>query len=135
MTEIVNLGQAISLIIAGLCVFASVGYTVMLRLNEYQTLRVLGYGDRLITALVMVEIAFIGLAASVLAIPIGAAAAVYYNREVSLAWFQIDTIIGVGDYARAVIPSLLLLLAVAIPAARIVLRTPVEAGLRAREIE
>jgi len=134
LTGIVRLGQGVSLIIVALSVFASVGYTVLLRQDEYLTLRVLGYGDGLITALVMVEIAFVGLASLVLAAPVGAAAAFYYNAQLSQVWFRIDTMLRGADYASAFVPGLGLLLLVAIPAARIVLRTPLAAGLRSPEI-
>ncbi len=134
VTEIVRLGQAISLAIVALSVFASIGYTVLMRRGEYQTLRVQGYGDGMIVTLVMVETALVGLAALALAIPVGAAAAFYYNRQLSQAWFQVDTILSAGDFASAFVPGFLLLLLVALPAARLVLRTPLAPGLRAPDI-
>jgi putative ABC transport system permease protein len=134
VTGIIRLGQALSLVIVALSVFASVGYTVLLREGEYQTLRVLGYGDGLITGIVMVEIGFIGAAALVLATPIGIAAATYYNAQLSHAWFQIDTIFHPADFARAFVPGYILLLLVAIPTARIVVRTPLSSVVRSHEI-
>ncbi len=135
MTEIIRLGQAVSLVIAALSVIASVGYTVLMRRDEYRTLRVLGYRDGLVTVLILVEVALIGVAALAFAVPIGALAADYYNHRLSQAWFTIDTLVEGADYARVFVPGFCLLLAAALPAARAVLAEPLAAGLRSHGIE
>ena len=135
MTEIIHLAQAVSVVIAALSVFASVGYTVLMRRDEYRTLRVLGYGDGLVTVLILVEVALIGVAALCAAVPIGAFAADYYNQRLSQAWFRIDTLVDGADYARVFAPGFGLLLATALPAARMVLAEPLAAGLRSHGIE
>ena len=105
MTEIIHLAQAVSVVIAALSVFASVGYTVLMRRDEYRTLRVLGYGDGLVTVLILVEVALIGVVALCAAVPIGAFAADYYNQRLSQAWFRIDTLVDGADYARVFAPA------------------------------
>ena len=132
--QIVRLGEAVSLTVAALCILASVGYTVLLRRNEYQTLRVLGYQDSTITAIVASEVALLGVLSLTLATPVAAVAAGYYNRQLSLAWFRIDTILVFADFMRAYAAAFTMLLLVAISAARIAVRTPLEAGLHASEI-
>jgi non-ribosomal peptide synthetase component F len=66
---------------------------------------------------------------------IGAFAADYYNQRLSQAWFRIDTLVDGADYARVFLPGFRLLLATALPAARMVLAEPLAAGLRSHGIE
>lgn len=134
VTEIIRLGAMISLAIAALFVFACVGYTVLQRRREYQMLRLLGYSDSVVVAIIVVEIALLGAAAMLLAAPIGAVAAEYLNQKLSQAWFQIDTIISASDYLKTFLPGFILLPLVALPVARTVLRVPLEQDLRTREI-
>jgi ABC-type antimicrobial peptide transport system permease subunit len=134
VTEIIRLGALISISIAALFVFACVGYSVLQRSGEYQTLRVLGYRDSLITLLIVVEIGFLGAASLLVATPVGALVAEYLNRKLSQAWFQVDTIISLADYLKTFIPGFLLLPLVALPVSRLVLRVPVNNGVRSGEI-
>lgn len=134
VTEIIHLGALVSIAIAGLFVFACFGYSVLQRQGEYQTLRLLGYSDGLIRVIIVVEVSLLGLASLVVATPIGALAAAYLNGKLSEAWFQVDTIITLNDYLKTFIPSFVLLPLVAIPIARMVLRQPLDAHLRSREV-
>lgn len=134
VTAVIRLGTMVSIGIAGLFVFACMGYTVLQRQREYQTLRLLGHGDGAITRSIVVEVALIGLAALLLAVPVGALVAQAINAALSRAWFQVDTVIGPADYLRTFAPGLLLLPLLAWPLARSVLRLPLEGALRAREI-
>lgn len=134
VTEIIKLGSLISITIAALFVFACVGYTVLQRRGEYQMLRVLGYRDGFITTIILVEIAFLGIASLVLAIPIGALTGRYLNYKLSQAWFQVDTIISLADYLKTFIPGFILLPLIALPVSRMVLKVPLESELRSREI-
>jgi len=134
VTSIIRLGTIISIAIAALLVFACFGYTVLQRQSEYQLLRLLGYQNSFITLIIMVEIALLGLAALILAIPIGALTAEYINHKLSSAWFQIDTIVSVTDYLKTFIPGFLFLPVVAFPLARMVLKAPVSDSLRSGDI-
>lgn len=134
VTGILQIGAVISICIAGLFVFACLGYTVLQRKSEYQELRLLGYSNRLITVIIMAEVLALGVAALVLAVPIGAVTAAYLNGRLSAAWFQVDTIITVKDYLTTFIPALVLLPLVALPIAWSVLREPLDTHLRTREI-
>jgi putative ABC transport system permease protein len=134
VTAIIHLGALVSIAIASLFLFACLGYTVLQRKGEYQSLRLLGYGDGLIRAIIVVEILLLGTAALVVAIPIGALAAAYLNEKLSGAWFQVDTIITLNDYLKTFIPSFIVLPLAALPIARMVLREPLHAHLRSREI-
>lgn len=134
VTAIIHLGALVSIAIASLFLFACLGYTVLQRKDEYQSLRLLGYGDALIRTIIVVEILLLGTAALVVSIPIGALAAAYLNDKLSEAWFQVDTIITLNDYLKTFIPSFIVLPLVALPIARMVLREPLHAHLRSREI-
>ena len=134
VTGIIRLGALISFSIAALFVFACVGYTVLQRAGEYQTLRLLGYRDSLITWLIVVEICFLGAASLLVATPVGALVAEYLNRKLSQAWFHVDTIIGLADYLKTFVPGFLLLPLVALPVSRLVLRVPVKDSVRSGEI-
>lgn len=134
VTAILHLGAMVSIGIAGLFVFACLGYTVLQRKGDYQSLRLLGYGDGLIRAIIVVEVCLLGAAALVLAVPIGALTAAYLNDKLSEAWFHVDTIINLSDYVKTFIPSFVLLPFVAWPIARTVLREPLDVHLRSREI-
>lgn len=134
VTAIIEMGAVVSIAIASLFVFACLGYTVLQRQGEYQSLRLLGYSDALIRAIVVVEICLIGVAALLLAVPIGALTAAYLNGKLSQAWFQVDTVITLADYMKTFIPSFILLPLVALPIARMVLREPLFIHLRSRDI-
>ena len=134
VTEIIRLGALISISIAGLFIFACVGYTVLLRSGEYQTLRVLGYRNGLILLLIVVEIGFLGLASLCLATPLGALIAEYLNRKLSDAWFEVDTIISLADYLKTFLPGFVLMPLVALPIANLILRVPIAKELRSGEI-
>jgi putative ABC transport system permease protein len=134
VTGILQLGAGISIAIAGLFAFSCLGYTVLRRKDEYQALRLLGYSDRLVTVIIMTEVLALGVAALVLAIPVGAITAGYLNNRLSEAWFHVDTIINGTDYVTTFVPALVLLPLVALPIARSILREPLDSHLRTREI-
>lgn len=134
VTAIIELGAVVSIAIASLFVFACLGYTVLQRQGEYQSLRLLGYSDALIRAIVVVEICLVGAAALMVAVPVGALTAGYLNGKLSEAWFQVDTIITLKDYLKTFVPSFILLPIVALPIARMILREPLFTHLRSRDI-
>ncbi|UUZ48680.1 FtsX-like permease family protein [Massilia sp. B-10] len=134
LTTIIELGAMVSIAIASLFVFACLGYIILQRQGEYQSLRLLGYSDALVRGIIVVEICLISLAALLAAVPVGALTADYLNSKMSEVWFQIDTIISLQDYLKTFIPSFVLLPLVALPIARMVLREPLHLHLRSREI-
>lgn len=132
--QINRMGQLISVTIALLFVFTCVSYTVSQRRGEYQVLRLIGYSDRLITAIIVAEVCLLGAFALCLAVPVGAVVAQYLNSKTSAAWIKVDTILSVRDYLKIFIPGYLLLPLAALPIVRSVLGEPLEASMRIREV-
>lgn len=134
ITGIIQLGALVSIAIAALLVFACVGYAVLMRRHEYQTLRLIGYSDRTIVATVLAEVVLLGLAAALVAIIVGIVTAQYLNAALSAAWFEVETQMSAGDFLKSFVPALCLLPLVALPIAHLVLREDLAHHLRSREI-
>ena len=134
VTTLIRLGSAVSIGISLLFIFASVSYTVLQRRGEYQTLRLIGYGNGLLTTIIIAEVCFLGVMALLLAIPVGALSATYLNGKLSASWFRVETILRTADYLMIFVPGFALLPLVALPIARAVLREPLEVHLRLREV-
>ena len=134
VTRIIELGAIVSVLIAALFVFACVGYTVLSRREEYQTLRLLGYRNRVILGIVAAEVVLLGIAALALAVPVGALTASFLNARLTASWFEVQTMIAPLDYMKSFLPTLLLLPLVAIPIASPILREDLALHLRSREI-
>jgi ABC-type lipoprotein release transport system permease subunit len=134
ITAILHLGASVSIVVALLFVLACLGYTVLKRTGDYQLLRCLGFRDRVVRATILTETGILGVAAMVLAIPIGAATAHYTGWRISQVWFHVDTQPTVADYAMTFIPALLLLPVVALPMARGVLKQSLDQFMRSRDV-
>jgi len=134
VTTLIRLGSAVSIFISLLFIFASVSYTVLQRRGEYQTLRLIGYSDGLLTAIIIAEVCFLGVMALLLAVPVGALSAIYLNGKLSASWFRVETILRTADYLMIFVPGYALLPLIALPIARAVLREPLEVHLRLREV-
>jgi len=134
ITSIVRVGSGVSVAVALLFVMACLGYTVLKRAPDYHLLRALGYPNRVVVATILSEVGMLGVAAVILAVPIGALVAHYTDWRISQAWFHVATVLTVADYAWALVPAIILLPAVALPMARTVASTPLDEYMRSREL-
>ena len=93
VTQILQLGSLVSIGVALPFVVACLGHTITRRKDGYQVMRVLGFRDGVIRLTIMAETCVLGLAAVVLATPVGALTAAYMTRKLSEAWSHVDTVI------------------------------------------
>ena len=134
ITSIIRVGSGVSVAVALLFVMACLGYTVLKRAPDYYLLRSLGYRNRVVVATILSEVGMLGVAAVILAVPIGALVAQYTDWRISQAWFHVVTTLTVSDYAWALVPAIVLLPAVAMPMARTVSKAPLDEYMRSREL-
>ena len=134
ITSIIRVGSGVSVAVALLFVMACLGYTVLKRAPDYHLLRALGYRNRVVVATILSEVGMLGVAAIVLAVPIGAVVARYTDWRISQAWFHVTTTLTVADYAWALVPAIVLLPAVALPMARTVAKASLDEYMRSRDL-
>ena len=134
ISAILHLGSSVSVVVALLFVLACLGYTVLKRTGDYQLLRCLGFRDQVVRLTIMAETGILGVAAIILAIPIGALTAEYTGWRISQVWFYVDTQLTLRDYAMTFIPALVLLPIVAVPMTRGVLKQSLDSFMRSRDV-
>lgn len=124
--------EGFSIAVAVLFVFSSASFTVAQRSPEYATLRILGLGERQITAMVVAEVLLLGGIAAVLAAPLGYGLAVLLSGRLSTAWITVQVVARWKDVLIIIVPALILLPLAAWPAIRKVLRADLPTTLRER---
>lgn len=124
--------EGFSIAVAALFVFSSASFTVSERTPEYAMLRILGFGGRQIAAMVVAEIALLGVVSAALAVPLGYGLAVLLSGRLSEAWLTVHVVARWRDVLVIVVPALLLLPLMAWPAIRGVLRAELPKTLRER---
>jgi putative ABC transport system permease protein len=129
---IVHLSLGLSLIVAALFLWATTAFGVLRRQPEYTTLRTLGWHDRMVAGMVLIEVALVGIAGCVAAAAVGIALSSGLNALLSQAWFQIDTTITWADLSSVLIPAALLFPLTAWPPVRTILRANLALSLRQR---
>lgn len=134
VTDIINMGAMVSVTVALLFVVACITYSILQRVGEYGVLRLLGYTDRRIAMIVIVEVCLLGCVAIVLAVPVGWLVAEYLNSRISEAWFRVETVLTAADYLGILIPGFLLMPLTAAPNIRLILRYPLSDLLKERKI-
>lgn len=118
---ITHQSAAISIAVSLLLLFASTAFAIVGRRAEYATLRLLGHPDRTVAAIVMLEVMVIAAIACALAIPLGWLLGTVLNDRLAGVWFKVVTSASVVDFARVLLPALLIAPLVALPSLRLVL--------------
>jgi putative ABC transport system permease protein len=129
---IVFLAFAFSLVVAVLFLFSTTAYGVLRRLPEYSTLRTIGFADRTVLKMIMLEVAAIGAVGALLAVFVGIALSHSLNGVLSDAWFQVDTTVTATDLLMVLLPALILFPLTAIPPFRAIVRAGMVPVLRRR---
>jgi putative ABC transport system permease protein len=129
---IVYLAFAFSLVVAVLFLFSTTAYGVLRRLSEYSTLRTVGFADRTVLKMILLEVATIGTVGTVLAVVAGIAISYGLNSVLSQAWFQVDTNVSAKDLLTVLLPALALFPLTALPPFRAILRAGMVPTLRRR---
>ncbi|WP_157264170.1 ABC transporter permease [Azohydromonas aeria] len=129
---IVYLAFGFSLAVAVLFLFATTAYGVLRRLGEYSTLRTIGFADRTVLAMIVLEVALIGAAGAALAVAVGVGISHALNSVLSQAWFQVDTTVTVSNLLVVLLPALALFPLTALPPFRIIVRAGMVPTLRRR---
>lgn len=127
---ILYITEAFSLLVAVLFVFTSTSFTLLSRREEYALLRILGFGDRTVAAMVVAEVSVAGFLGAALAIPVGYGLARLLCGRLSEAWFSVGIVLSPRDALIIVIPALLLMPLVALPAIRTILAADLPQTLR-----
>jgi putative ABC transport system permease protein len=129
---IVYLAFAFSLVVAVLFLFSTTAYGVLRRLPEYSTLRTIGFADRTVLKMIMMEVAAIGAIGTVVAVAAGIGISVALNGVLSDAWFQVDTTVTTKDLLVVLLPALIFFPLTAIPPFRAIVRAGMVPTLRRR---
>jgi putative ABC transport system permease protein len=129
---IVYLAFAFSLVVAVLFLFSTTAYGVLRRLAEYSTLRTIGFADRTVLKMIMMEVATIGAVGTLVAVGAGIAISHGLNDVLSQAWFQVDTTVTAKDLLVVLLPALIFFPLTAIPPFRAIVRAGMVPTLRRR---
>jgi putative ABC transport system permease protein len=129
---IVYLAFAFSLAVAVLFLFSTTAYGVLRRLSEYSTLRTIGFADRTVLKMIMMEVATIGAVGTLVAVAAGIAISHGLNHVLSQAWFQVDTTVTAQDLLVVLLPALVFFPLTAIPPFRAIVRAGLVPTLRRR---
>jgi putative ABC transport system permease protein len=127
---ILYITEAFSVLVAALFVFTSTSFTLLARREEYALLRILGFGDRTVAAMVVAEVSMVGLLGAALAIPVGYGLARLLCGRLSEAWFAVGTVFAPRDALIILVPALLVLPLTALPAVRTILAANLPQTLR-----
>ncbi|WP_431857316.1 FtsX-like permease family protein [Azospirillum sp.] len=130
--EIIYVAAAFSIIVCVIILIASGTFTVGERREQYTTLRTIGFADRTVGTLVLIELLLLGVLGAALAPAVGYAIASYLLSTLSAAWFQVDPHVGWFDILLPTIPLLTLLPLSALPPIRSVVRVPLVTALKQR---
>ena len=129
---IVYLAFGFSLLVAILFLFSTTAYGVLRRLAEYSTLRTIGFSDRTVLKMIMMEVATIGAVGTLVAVAAGIAISHGLNDVLSQAWFQVDTTVAAKDLLVVLLPALIFFPLTAIPPFRTIVRAGMVPTLRRR---
>ena len=130
--EIIYLAAGFSIVVCIIILIASGSFTVSERREQYTTLRTLGFQDRYVGRLILVEICILGVVGALLATPIGYEMASYLIGNLSQAWFKVTTRINWFDIVMPTLPLLLLLPVSALPVVKSILRVPLADAIKER---
>jgi ABC-type lipoprotein release transport system permease subunit len=132
IAAIVYLAFGFSLAVAVLFLFSTTAYGVLRRLAEYSTLRTIGFADRTVLKMIMLEVAVIGAVGTLVAVGAGIFISYTLNGVLSQAWFQVDTTVTARDLLVVLLPALLFFPLTAIPPFRAIVRAGMVPTLRRR---
>lgn len=132
IAEILYIAEAFGVGVAILFIFSNVAFTILPRKSEYGLLRIIGFADQTVAAMIIAEVVLVGLASAVLAIAIGYGLAVFLNFKLSEAWFTVNTMATTRDFWIILVPALFLLPVAAWPTIRIILKEELPHTLRER---
>ncbi|AZL73737.1 ABC transporter permease [Pseudomonas oryziphila] len=119
---IIHISALMSIIIALLFTITSTNFAIVGRRAEYGVLRILGFSDRTVCAVMYGETLMIALGAALVAVPLGFGLGFVLNHRLADVWFKINTDPALADFLRVLVPALLFIPLAAFPAVRHVLR-------------
>jgi len=135
MIGVLNVCAAVSIFLAGLFILTSINLSVLETKSEFATLKAIGYGERWITRIVLIETAVYAAGAMLVSVPVGTLVSIYLNRRMGQAWFRVDDFFSPLEFATVLVPALLLVPVAAYPALRHILGMPISDSLSTRAIE
>lgn len=117
---IMYVSAAFSIAVTLLFLFTSASFTVLQRKNEYVLMRIIGFSNNTLSAMIFTEVICLGLIAAVLAIPTGYIIADILVAKLSEAWFTVTPSLSYTDILYIVGPVVLLLPLSAWPVSRFI---------------
>jgi putative ABC transport system permease protein len=135
MFNVLDLASAINIFLAILFVLTSINLSILETEGEFATLKAIGYGPGDFARIVFTESAVLAAGAALFSLPLGELLSLYLNTRLGEAWFHVDNFWMAGEFAKVIIPALVLIPLGAIPGLRHVTRLDVSAVLRTRIIE
>jgi len=135
MIVVLRLATVVAVFVGMLVILTSISLSVLDNVRDFATLRALGYSNRLIGTIVLLEAAVYAVGALLLSIPIAVVTSLYLNYRMSLAWVQIDNHFPLTAFVAVLVPGLVLVPLGCLPVLRHVLRRDALMTLRARALE
>ena len=132
MVGVLDLAAAINIFVAVLFVLTSINLSVLETEGEFATLKAVGYGPGALGRIVFTEAGAEALGAALLSLPVGFALSVYLNARLSESWFQVDNFFLASEYAKLLLPALVLVPLGAYPGFRHVRDVDISLALRDR---
>jgi ABC-type lipoprotein release transport system permease subunit len=135
MFGVLHLASAINIFIAILFVLTSINLSILETEGEFATLKAIGYGSGALARIVFTESTVLAIGAALLSVPLGELISLYLNSHLGEAWFRVDNFLLPGEFARVVVPALVLIPLGAYPGLRHIIGMDISAVLRSRTIE
>jgi putative ABC transport system permease protein len=135
MITVLDLATVISILVSMLVILTSISLSVLDNDREFATLQALGYSRRLVSTIVLGEVAVYAVGAAALSIPIAIATTLYLDDRLSLALIEVDSRLSPAAFATVLVPGVLGVPLGAVPALRHVLRRDFLTRLRERTLE
>lgn len=120
----------IAVAMAVLFLLTGISINIRDREGEYATLASLGYSDRFLTSIILLETMIEGLLGLVVSVPLAYLFAKYLNYGMSEAWFKMDLYFGVKELLQVMAAAIVFLPIAAIPGIRHIIKMNIPMTVR-----
>jgi ABC-type antimicrobial peptide transport system permease subunit len=135
MIGVLDIAAGISIFVAVLFILTSINLSVLETEGEFATLKAIGYGRGSITRIIVTEALVYAIGAVLLSVPVAMTLSVYLNHRMGEAWFRVDSFFFASEFARVLLPALVLIPLGAYPGLRYIFQLDISNAIRARIIE
>ncbi len=135
MIVVLDIAAGISIFVAVLFILTSINLSILESEGELTTLRAIGYGRGSIARIIFSEACVYAVGAALLSIPIAVILSIYLNHRLSQAWFRVDNFFFPVEFAKVLLPALLLIPLGAYPGLRYLFQLDLSKAIRTKTIE